>query len=192
MHNNFSSCSENVKVSTIVSRCSRLTANLDSGITGNYYMKPSIKRPYYYIINRNNESDETILDTEVTSTNRDMDLEILTEGYNSNLSSDYKSTNFIKESFDRRSHQAIPYIEIYAGNTDCTLNQLQITYIKSPMYVTMTQDQLFAIEDNTQVLEFPDYVCYEIINIYVKLLLENASDPRLSTNTPINQTIAVS
>ena len=55
----------------------------------------------------------------------------------------------------------------------------------------MTQDEVLAIEDNTQVLEFPDYVCYEIINIYVRLFLENASDPRLRTNIPINQTIAV-
>lgn len=59
------------------------------------------------------------------------------------------------------------------------------------MYVSMDQDQVFAVEDNTQKLEFPDYVCYEIINIYVRLLLENASDPRLQTNIPINQTIAI-
>ena len=59
------------------------------------------------------------------------------------------------------------------------------------MYVSMTQEDLLSVEDNTQVLEFPDYVCYEIINIYVRLLLENASDPRLSTVTPINQSIAV-
>lgn len=38
-------------------------------------------------------------------------------------------------------------------------------------------------------MEFPDYICYEIINEFVKLLLENASDPRLQTNIPINQTI---
>ena len=59
------------------------------------------------------------------------------------------------------------------------------------MYVSMTQDKNLESEDNSQVLEFPDYVCYEIINITVRLLLENASDPRLQTNIPINQTIAV-
>lgn len=59
------------------------------------------------------------------------------------------------------------------------------------MYVSMTQEQVLAIEDNTPKLEFPDYVCYEIINIYVRLFLENASDPRLQTNMPINQTIAI-
>lgn len=59
------------------------------------------------------------------------------------------------------------------------------------MYVSMDQDDLIKEEDKTQVLEFPDYVCYEIINIYVRLLLENAGDPRLQTNIPINQTIAI-
>ena len=59
------------------------------------------------------------------------------------------------------------------------------------MYVSMTQDDVLLPEDNTQTLEFPDYVCYEIIKIVTRLLLENAGDPRLQTNVPINQTIAV-
>ena len=59
------------------------------------------------------------------------------------------------------------------------------------MYVSMTQDDVLLPEDNTQTLEFPDYVCYEIIHIVTRLLLENAGDPRLQTNVPINQTIAV-
>ena len=58
------------------------------------------------------------------------------------------------------------------------------------MYVSITQDELVSIEDNSQVLEFPDYVCYEIINELVKLFLENSTDPRLQTNIPVNQTIA--
>ena len=37
---------------THIAQCSRLTADLDSGITNNYYMKPSHKKPYYYITNR--------------------------------------------------------------------------------------------------------------------------------------------
>lgn len=58
------------------------------------------------------------------------------------------------------------------------------------MYVSITQDELVSIEDNSQVLEFPDYVCYEIINIFIKLFLENIGDPRLQTVIPVNQTIA--
>ena len=128
-------------VSNLVN-CSRLTANLDGGITGNYYNKPSHRKPYYYIINRS-------------------------------------------------SDQSNPSIEIHLGESKYTVDEVQLTYLRSPKYVSMTQEDLLSVEDNTQVLEFPDYVCYEIINIYVRLLLENASDPRLSTVTPINQSIAV-
>ena len=40
------------------------------------------------------------------------------------------------------------------------------------------------------MMEFPDYVNYEIINILVGLILENTSNPRLNTNIPLTQTIA--
>lgn len=58
------------------------------------------------------------------------------------------------------------------------------------MYVSMTQEDLLSVTDSTQALEFPDYVCYEIINTFTKLLLENASDPRLQTQLAVNQSIA--
>lgn len=59
------------------------------------------------------------------------------------------------------------------------------------MYVSMTEEDVLKFEDTTQVLEFPDYICYEIINLFVKLVMENIGDPRLQTNIPINQTISV-
>jgi hypothetical protein len=55
----------------------------------------------------------------------------------------------------------------------------------------MTEEDVLKFEDTTQVLEFPDYICYEIINLFVKLVMENIGDPRLQTNIPINQTISV-
>mgnify|MGYP003476368686 FL=1 len=48
---------------------------------------------------------------------------------------------------------------------------------------------LDSIEDNSQVLEFPDYVIYEIINEIVDLMLENASNPRVQSHYAINQLI---
>ena len=49
---------------------------------------------------------------------------------------------------------------------------------------------MYSIEDNTPNLEFPDYVCFEIVNIFTKLLMENAGDPRLQTNPAVNNTIS--
>ena len=57
-------------------------------------------------------------------------------------------------------------------------------------YRGLTQEELDLVEDTSQVLEWPDYVCYEIVKELVTLLLENAGDPRLQTNIPINKAIA--
>jgi hypothetical protein len=70
------------------------------------------------------------------------------------------------------------------------LSSVLIDYLKVPQFIRLTQDQIDEVEDVSQVLEFPDYVCQEIVNQLIKLLLENASDPRLQTNIPINQSIA--
>jgi hypothetical protein len=58
------------------------------------------------------------------------------------------------------------------------------------MFIRLTYDEITSTVDTTRPLEFPDYVCFEIVNEFVKLLMENASDPRLQTNYAINQTVA--
>ena len=166
---------------TITSPCQRLTADMYPGIINNYYMRPSHKKPYYYIINHNTESQ--------TPTNPNMDAEF---GYNPEFIGENEYRFYaLKPNESRVVNQSIVKIEIHSGDSQWTLNKLYVTYLKSPKYYSMTQDQILAIIDDTPILEFPDYVCYEIINIYVRLFLENASDPRLQTNIPINQTIAV-
>jgi len=49
---------------------------------------------------------------------------------------------------------------------------------------------LDEVADNSAVIEFPDYVVYEIINEIVKLVMENGQNPRIQTNPPVNQTVA--
>jgi len=92
---------------------------------------------------------------------------------------------------DRTANVSDVRIEIRFGDDDSifTPSYLYIDYIKAPMFIKLTYDDITSTEDNTRVLEFPDYVCYEIVNELVKLLMENASDPRLQTNYAINQTI---
>lgn len=70
------------------------------------------------------------------------------------------------------------------------LDRIYIDYIKTPQHIRLTQEQLDTTRDTSQIMEFPDYVCQEIINELVKLMMENAGDPRLQTHIPINQTIA--
>ena len=83
-------------------------------------------------------------------------------------------------------------MEIRYGKDDSvfTLSKVYIDYLKAPLFIRLTQTQVDEVEDKSQLLEFPDYVCQEITNELIKLLMENSSDPRLQTNIPINQSIA--
>ena len=84
------------------------------------------------------------------------------------------------------------YIEIYNGSGLKNYTpSVYIEYIKEPEKIELTEEMLGAVKDNSSKLEFPDYVCYEIVNIFVRLVMENASNPRLQTNMPLNNTIAV-
>lgn len=66
---------------TITSPCNRLTADLYPGILNNYYMRPSHKKPYYYIINTNNSNNEPLQNSEVVPTNYSKDAEIQNGSY---------------------------------------------------------------------------------------------------------------
>lgn len=184
-------CENNAR--TITSPCQRLTADLYPGILNNYYMRPSQKKPYYYIINNNIQNEVPTNDKMDHEEGYRPEYEEITEEPTFPSLTDTENHRFwaLKKEGSRIANQSVVNIEIHTGSSNWKLNRLYVTYIKAPKYYSMTQDQVLAVEDNTPVLEFPDYVCYEIINIYVRLFLENASDPRLQTNVPINQTIAV-
>ena len=83
-------------------------------------------------------------------------------------------------------------IEIRYGTDDSIfeLTDVYIDYIKAPQNIRLTQEQLDKTEDTSQLLEFPDYVCQEIINELVHILMENIGDPKLQTHPVVNQSIA--
>ena len=150
----------------------RLTADMAAGILHNVYMKPDYKRPYFYINNVDN-----------------------VEGYNeADVSAKTGSiyTDSKKEPDTRNANASNVRLELRFGADDSVFKPVNvyIDYIKAPMFIRLTYDDITSTEDNTRALEFPDYVCYEIVNEFVKLLMENASDPRLQTNYAINQTVA--
>lgn len=149
----------------------RLTADMFSQIINNYYMRPSYKNPYFYI---NNVNISNIFPT------TDNQLPINTQ-------------SLVEKTPELRyGNRSKVRMEIRYGKDDTlfTLSKVYIDYLKSPQFIRLTQEQVDEVEDNSQILEFPDYVCQEITNELIKLLMENASDPRLQTNIPVNQTIA--
>lgn len=175
---------------SITSLCRRLTADTYPMVLTNHYMKPKHDRPYWYIINTN---DKGGVIGDITTTNYDKDNTILNSDYGyDGVKMDNNEYSYIqlKKAGDRTSHQSPVKLEIHSGSDDrWKLDEVYITYIKSPMYVSMTEDDIWMEEDKTQNLEFPDYVCYEIINLFVWLVMENQSDPRMQTNPIMNRTI---
>ena len=83
-------------------------------------------------------------------------------------------------------------LEIRYGTDDSVfkLEKVYIDYIKAPQNIRLTQEELDYTEDRSQMLEFPDYVCQEIINELVHLIMENITDPRLQTHPVVSQSIA--
>lgn len=83
-------------------------------------------------------------------------------------------------------------IEIRYGkdNTLFELERIYVDYIKAPQHIRLSQEQLDLTEDTSQMMEFPDYVCQEIINELVHIVMENGRDDRLNTHVPVSQTIA--
>lgn len=138
-----------------------------SHIINNYYMKPSIRQPYYYIIN-------------TTDPNK-----VFT------FSDDSKKQNTSQGSETRYGNSVQPTMQIKCGDDpNYVLQAVYIDYLRTPEYLSLDQQILDSITDTSQVIEFPDYVIYEIINEIVTLVLENTQNPRVQTQRAVTQTIA--
>lgn len=142
----------------------KLDSNQWPHIINNYYMKPSITRPYYYIIN--------LVDPKVAWT----------------ITGDAKKQNVTQGSQTRYGNAMPPIMQIKCGSG--VLQRVFIDYLRAPEFVSLDTDILDDMNDNSQILEFPDYVIYEIINIMVKLILENTNNTdRTQTQNAVNATI---
>lgn len=145
----------------------KLNTNQWPHVIDNFYLKPSYKRPYYYIINVTDPIPSSLY----------------------SISDDTKKTITVGEG-TRYGNATIPKMQIKCGKEDkYKLHAVYIDYLRTPQYLSFTQDQLDDITDTTQVVEFPDYVIYEIINTMVANVLENHNDPRIQTHPVVNSTI---
>lgn len=105
------------------------------------------------------------------------------------LQPDYRTTYYqLKDSFDANNKQGDIHI-LYGDPSKFSLSGGTVDYLKKPELITMTPAQRDTPVDGTPALEFPEYVCNEIIKRTVKLILENQSNPRLQNNIPVNQSI---
>lgn len=179
----------------------RLTSDLWSQIINNFYMRPMYKRPYFYIHNVNTNvanptnpyQASTNSGTDITSATTSDGTTTVTGGLPKTIKIGSNAVDAVERSGQIRfGNTSQVRMEIRYGK-DTSLFELvnvYIDYLKTPQNIRLTQEQLDLTEDTSQMMEFPDYVCQEIINVLVKLVMENSSDPRLQTHIPVNTTVA--
>lgn len=183
-------------------KATRLTADLWGQIINNYYMRPTYERPYFYLNNVNVNQDVPTnppIDQQGRNINP-QSTDMNDQPYDSQNNSNFPRTFMLgqtqvslidKPVAHRISNPTRVRLEIRCGkNPDFKLQSVYIDYLKSPQLLNLTQEQLDLIEDTSQIMEFPDYVCNEIINELTHLIMENSSDQRLQTHIPISTSIA--
>lgn len=184
----------------------RLTADAWSVVQHNAYMCPSYRRPYYYIHNvnqQNNQLPTNLYDPTQNGTTDQADFEKeklslpKTGKYPREidiaaLGNTGKVDLVDKSTYTRAANPTAIRCEIRYGKDDSVFELVYalIDYIKAPQHIKLTQEQIDLTKDTSQVLEFPDYICQEIINELVYLVMENASDPRIKTQPIVSQSIA--
>lgn len=191
----------------------RLTADSWSVIVNDYYNRPLPERPYFYIHNIN--INDIVPTNPITSDNPNgtdiaTKYEVTTSASSvggvdgtdgkSNFSRtitlgepDSRSVSTVeRDAGTRYGNASNVRMEIRYGhdNSIFSLEKVFIDYIKSPQTIRLTQEQVNLTEDTSQIMEFPDYVCQEIINELTMLVMENTADPRLQTNPTVTQSIA--
>lgn len=150
--------------SNVAFEAKRLTSDMYGSILNNAYLRPMYKRPYYFINDIVGVTPET---------------------------TDKVADSVTKEGSNTANPNRVRLELRFGMETDIFKpTKVYIDYIKAPKFIRLTMEQINNVFDETELLEFPDYVCFEIVNIFTRLVMENASDPRLQTNVPINETIA--
>ena len=180
---------------SILRPAKRLTADSWSVVCEDYFNRPSPRNPYYYIHNVNTNS--TIPTNPVTG-EKGTDMNGKYSESNSNfprtisLNTGGTASTIEKETAVRYGNASQVRMEIRYGNDTSVfqLEKVQIDYIKTPQYIRLTQEQVNLTRDTSQVMEFPDYVCQEIINELTNIVMANIADPRLQTHIPISTSIA--
>lgn len=183
---------------------SRLTSDAWSQIIQNIYMRPSYKRPYFYIhnvdINTSNPTNpydavNNPHGTDISSAKTDADTNAteVTGGLPRTISIGGNAVTTVeREEQIRFGNPSTVRMEIRYGkdHTLFELKKVYVDYLKAPQTIRLTQEQMDMTEDTSQIMEFPDYVCHEIINELVHIILENEGNPRLQTHIPISTSVA--
>lgn len=184
---------------------SRLDSDKWSQIINDYYNRPLPTRPYFFIHNVN--TSEGLLTNPYNPETETGTDQLIFESQQDDITNDSvqfkreKTINLTKDKSgeinlvdqpagSRHVNPSKVRCEIRYGkdNSVFELVKVSIDYIKAPQKIRLTPEQMDSIEDKSQILEWPESICQQIINELVMAVMENTADPRLQTNMAINQT----
>lgn len=104
------------------------------------------------------------------------------------LNNDYLKPTFYRPYFEILENKII--VNIGDINTkSINISTIHIEYLKQPEIVNLTEIEVEADDDTSQVLEFTKDVGDEITKVALKLILERGMNPRLQSHMAVNQSI---
>lgn len=174
----------------------RLTADSWAALVSDYYSRPTPRNPYYYINNVNKEEEiPTNIYRNGTGTDQSPSYTFPTlfQASGGKLKTSGEESENLRNNpaYNRHANASKVRCEIRCGElNDKVLDTVIIEYLKAPQTINLTKQQLDLVEDTSQILEFPDYFCQEIINEVTMLVMAKTSDPRLQTQIATSQSIA--
>ena len=167
----------------------RMTSDMYANIMTNAWLKPDYKRPYHFV--QNNErtikgewakNPEYNKEEVIKMINREAGSQLVHNAYE-----DKDGTG----TFTTADGQVGPKLEINYGKDISVfkLTGVVLQYLKAPQLIRLTPEHLDSTVDYSQVLDYPEYVCQEIIKETVKLILLHDSNPKLQAYDPVNTSI---
>lgn len=167
----------------------RLTSDMYASILNNAWLRPQFKNPYHMIQSNQN----MVLGDWSASTTDDLDTIadlVLDQAGDTRVHNSY---------YDVNSDGSINGTDYFIGPTMLidygmdisvfALTKVDINYLRTPGLIVLTPDHLDMTEDQSQLMEFPEYVCREIIKEAVQLLMLKTGDPSLQNHMVVNQSI---
>lgn len=167
----------------------RMTSDMYANIMTNAWLKPDFKRPYHFV--QNNERSIIGNWADDSDHNKAEILNMINKEAGSrlvhNAYDDKDNTNGLTSSDEIIG----PKLEINYGrdNSVFKLTKITLQYLKAPQLLRLTPEQLDSTIDYSQVLEYSEYVCQEIIKETVKLILLRNGDPKIQAYDAVNTSV---
>ena len=167
----------------------RMTSDMYANIMTNAWLKPHYKRPYHFV--QNNERSIVGEWANSSDHNKQEIIDIINKEAGVQIGHNAYEDVDNTDGYTSSDNLVGPKLEINYGkdNSIFKLTRVILQYLKVPQLIRLTPEQLDSTVDYSQVLEYPEYVCQEVIKETVKLIMYHNADPKLQAYDPVNTSV---